>query len=28
VLEEARSAFGGPSELVVQGGRYEVGERT
>ncbi|GLY48854.1 MBL fold metallo-hydrolase [Lentzea sp. NBRC 102530] len=28
VLEEARSAFGGPSELVVQGGRYEVGELT
>ncbi|MEU3646365.1 MBL fold metallo-hydrolase [Lentzea sp. NPDC034063] len=28
VLAEARSAFGGPSELVVQGGRYEVGERT
>ncbi|MFD4639578.1 MBL fold metallo-hydrolase [Lentzea sp. NPDC058436] len=28
VLEEARSAFGGRSELVVQGGRYEVGERT
>lgn len=28
VLREARSAFGGPSELVVQGGRYEVGERT
>lgn len=28
VLGEARSAFAGPSELVVQGGRYEVGERT
>ncbi|RAS64923.1 ribonuclease BN (tRNA processing enzyme) [Lentzea atacamensis] len=28
VLEEARSVFGGPCELVVQGGRYEVGEST
>jgi ribonuclease BN (tRNA processing enzyme) len=27
VLTEARSAFDGPCELVVQGGRYEVGER-
>ncbi|MGW6445359.1 MBL fold metallo-hydrolase [Lentzea sp. NPDC055074] len=27
VLGEARSAFDGPGELVVQGGRYEVGER-
>ncbi|MET9632032.1 MBL fold metallo-hydrolase [Lentzea sp. NPDC006480] len=26
VLEEARAAFDGPGELVVQGGRYEVGE--
>ncbi|MEU7480870.1 MBL fold metallo-hydrolase [Lentzea sp. NPDC042327] len=26
VLAEARSAFAGPSELVVEGGRYEVGE--
>lgn len=28
VLKEAESAFGGPCELVVAGGRYEVGERT
>ncbi|MEU0880349.1 MBL fold metallo-hydrolase [Lentzea sp. NPDC005914] len=26
VLEEAKAAFDGPCELVVQGGRYEVGE--
>ncbi|ANZ35712.1 MBL fold metallo-hydrolase [Lentzea guizhouensis] len=26
VLAEARSAFDGPCELVVEGGRYEVGE--
>lgn len=27
VLKEAQSAFDGPCELVVEGGRYEVGER-
>lgn len=27
VLREAKSAFGGPCELVVEGGRYEVGEQ-
>ncbi len=27
VLKEAKSAFDGPCELVVEGGRYEVGEQ-
>ncbi|SES12477.1 Ribonuclease BN, tRNA processing enzyme [Lentzea xinjiangensis] len=27
VLKEAKAAFGGPCDLVVEGGRYEVGER-